>query len=424
MTTPATTRRKFLKASAATAAAPYVITSTALGANGRPPASERITFGFIGIGGMGNGNMGSFIGFPEVQGVAVCDVDTKKRNAAQAKVEKKYSHEKESGNYKGCDAYLDFRELTARTDIDAVMIATPDHWHALPAIDAAKNGKDIYSEKPMSLTIGEGRAMVNAVRRYGRVFQVGSQQRSSSNFRFACEMVQSGRIGKVHTVYVSVGGPSKDCYLPAEPVPEGLDWDRWIGPAPWRPYNKRIHPFSWRSFRDFSGGGMTDWGAHHFDIAQWGLGMQYSGPVEIIPPDGKDVKYLTYKYANGVTLYHRGGSKGIKFFGTDGWVEVSRGYLKTFPEELKDTPTQPGEVHLYESKNHRGNLLDCIKSRKKTICDVEIGCRSVTVCHLGNLAYWLKRPLKWNPDKEEFINDPEANRWLDRPKRGEWKLEV
>lgn len=417
-------RRKFLKSAASTLAAPYVITSTALGADGRPPASERITMGFIGVGGMGGGNLRSFIGFREVQGLAVCDVDTNRRVAAQQQIEKRYSRDKESGKYKGCEAYNDFRDLCARTDIDAVCIATPDHWHALSAIEAAKNGKDIYCEKPLSLTIREARAMVTAVRRYGRVFQTGSQQRSGGEFRFACEMVQSGRIGKILTINVNVGGPSGDCYNPPLPVPEGLDWNMWLGPAPWRHYSKGIHPYSWRGFRDYSGGGMTDWGAHQFDIAQWGMDMDNSGPVEVIPPNGKDVKRLTYKYANGTRMFHGGGGNGVVFTGENGKIEVNRGHLRTWPEELKKTPTLPGEVHLYNSRNHRGNLIDCIKTRKKPVADVEIGCRSVSVCHIGNIAYWLKRPLKWDPVKEEFIGDAEANRWLDRPRRAPWTLGV
>jgi len=416
-------RRDFLRgAGAAVAAGPWILPAASRGQDATPAAGDRITMGCIGVGGMGRGNMGAFMGFKQVQMVAVCDVDAKSREDARQAVEKHYAQDKESGVWKGCAAYNDFRELLAREDIDAVCIATPDHWHALIAIEAAKRGKDIYCEKPMTLTIAEARALVTAVRRYGRVFQTGSQQRSSHEFRFACEMVRSGRIGRLQTINANVGGPSSDCYLPAEPVPEGLDWDLWLGPAPWRPFHKSIHPFSWRSFRDYSGGGMTDWGAHHFDIAQWGLGMDESGPVEILPPDGKDRPKLTYVYANGVTLTHGGGSNGVLFTGTDGKVEVNRGYLKTWPEDLLKTPTQPGEVHLYLSRDHRGNFLDCVRSRQRPVCDVEIGCRSVTVCHLGNLAYWLKRPLRWDPAKEQFVGDAEASRWLDRPRRAPWRL--
>ena len=224
------------------------------------------------------------------------------REPAKQAVEEYYAQKAPSGSYKGCDAYIDFRDLLARQDIDAVIIGTPDHWHAIMAIEAARNGKDIYCEKPLSLTIGEARAMVNAVRRYNRVFQTGSQQRSESGFRFACELVRNGYIGEVKSVIANIGGPSGPCDLPGQPTPDFLEWDLWLGPAPWRTYNDKLHPARWRSFWDYSGGGMTDWGAHHFDIAQWGLGMDHTGPVEVLPPDGKDIKVLTFRYANGATL--------------------------------------------------------------------------------------------------------------------------
>ena len=428
MPTTELTRRDFLRSATASAiCGPYVITSSALGAGDATPASDRIAIGCIGIGGNGGGHLSRYLSSKETQVVAVCDVDGEKRAAALERAAKRYGDEIKSGAHKGVEAYNDFRELLARDDIDAVTISTPDHWHAIISIEAAKAGKDVYCEKPLSLTIGEGRAMVNAVRRYGRVFQTGSQQRSgyASRFRFACEMVRNGRIGKLLTAHVSVGGPSGDCYLPAEPVPEGLDWDMWIGPAPWRPYNAKIHPFRWRSFRDYSGGGMTDWGAHHFDIVQWALDMDNSGPTEIYPPDGKQHKKLTFVYANGAKLYHGGYERkgsGITFTGTEGKVHVSRTELHTEPESIMKTPTGPGEIHLQNSPNHAGNWLECIRTRRRPICDVEVGSRSVSVCHLGNLAYWLKRPLKWDPAKEEFVGDLEANRWVDRPKRAPWRL--
>ncbi len=427
-------RRGFLRsavASTATLAAaaavpiPAFIPASALGADGRPAPSDRIVMGGIGVGGMGRGNLGAFMGRPEVQVVAVCDVDASMRDEARKMVEDRYAKDAAAGSFKGCEAYNDFRDLLDRKDIDTVMIGTPDHWHALIGVAAAKAGKDIYCEKPLTLTIREGRELANAVRRYHRVFQTGSQQRSSSEFRFACEMVRNGRIGRLVSVNVSVGGPSADCYLPAEPIPEGLDWDMWLGPAPWRPYNKALHPFAWRSFRDYSGGSMTDWGAHHFDIAQWGLDMDGSGPVDITPPDGKDVKLLTFKYANGVPVCHGGNTGkagGVLFTGTEGTISVNRGKLFTEPEGLMKEPTRPGEIHLYKSPGHHADFIECVKSRKRPICDVEIGHRSVTVCHLGNIAYWLKRPLKWDPLKEQFVGDDEANRWLDRPRRAPWSL--
>ncbi len=395
------TRRAVFRAAASTAfAAPLVINAKAFGAN------DRITAGIIGLGGPAGGGGGG------TQTIAACDV----------RGDKLARHR---GN-KNVTLYTDFRELLARDDIDAVFIGTPDHWHAIPAIESAKAGKDIYCEKPMTLTIREARAMVTAVRRYGRVFQTGSQQRSEygGKFRFACEMVRNGRIGDLKRIHVNVGGSSRDCYEPAEPVPPGVDWDRWLGPAPYRPFNTRILK-GWRAYRDYSGGGMTDWGAHHFDIAQWALDMDNSGPREIIPPDGKDVRHLTYIYENGVEVLHgAGGGAGVVFYGTDGTIRVDRGKLETDPPSTMEKPTGPNEINLYNttSQGHKGNWAHCIRTRELPICDVEIGCRSVTVCHLGNIAYMLKRPLKWDPVKEEFIGDDEATRWLDRPKREPWTL--
>jgi len=411
-------RRRFLKAAAAGVAAPYVVSWSAYA----DAPNDQIALGAIGVGGMGNADLGSLLHRTRV--VAVCDVDRNNRAKTQQRVNNHYARLREKGEYKGCDAYGDFRELLARDDIDAVLIATPDHWHAITSITAAKAGKDIYCEKPLSLTVREARAMVNAVRRYGRVFQTGSQQRSQHNgvFRRAAEYVRSGRLGRIEKIGISVGGPSGNCNLPAEPVPEHLDWNMWLGPAPWRPYNRRLHPFSWRAFRDYSGGGMTDWGAHHFDIAQWAMDKDESGPVEVHPPDGKEYKRLTFIYDNGVRMTHGDGGKGIIFYGTEGKVEVWRGGIRGWPSDIIDTPLSPNEVHLRKSPGHHDDWVQCIRSRRRPICDVEVGCRSVTVCHLGNIAYWLKRPLEWDPVKEQIVGDDEANRWLARPKRAPWRL--
>ncbi|MDP6117062.1 MAG: Gfo/Idh/MocA family oxidoreductase [Planctomycetota bacterium] len=386
----------------------------------RPPPSERITMGIIGLGEMGDMHLGLFFGFSEVQILAVCDVDQSYRLRDKGRLDRLYSLQAgRRGSYKGTRAYRDYRELLARDDIDAVLIATPEHWHGIMGMDAARSGKDIYGEKPLCQTVHESRELVKAVRRYDTVFQTGSHQRSNGTFRFACEMVRSGRIGRVHTVHVGCGGPPEDCYLPEEPVPAGLDWDMWVGPAPYRPYNSKLHPKSWRPFRDFSGGGMTDWGAHMFDIAQWGLGMDHTGPTEILPPV-KGLRHVLFRYANGTEMIHDPDATGVRFVGVDGEIEVNRGYLKTTPDHLTKESTQPGEVFLTRSENHRANWLECIRTRRRPICDVEIGCRSVTVCHLGNIAYWLNRPLKWNPETERFINDEAANRLLDRPRRAPW----
>jgi len=420
-------RRRFLKAAVAVVGLPYVVRSSALGKDRDTAASERITLGFIGSGKQSQHLIRSFLNSPGTQMLAVCDVDKLKLQRGQKIAEDHYAG-KTGQPYKGCAAYGDFRELLARDDVDAVVISTPDHWHAITVIQSARAGKDIYCEKPLSQTIAEARAMVNAVRRYGRIFQTGSMQRSDWHFRLGCELVLNGYVGELKHVTVGVGGPPEDKPLPVEPVPDYLDWNMWVGPSPWRPYNSDLSPNisfdgfpNWRYHSDFGGGGMTDWGAHHFDIAQWGLGMDNSGPVEIIPPDGKDYKVLTYKYANGVTMT-RDNANGVLFTGTKGKVEVNRGYLRTEPGELKNQQISSNQIHLYECNNHYTDWLDAVRKRTKPICDIEVGCRSVTVCHLGNIAYRLKRPLKWDPQREEFVGDAEANGLLSRSMRSPWHL--
>jgi len=422
-------RRDFIKVTGAAAALPVIIPRSALGDAKRQAASERITLGFIGVGKMNRGHLGNFLEMKDVQVLAVCDVDTTRREAARKMVEQRYGKELKGGQHKGCAVYGDFRELLARKDIDAVVIATPDHWHTIPVLEACKAKKDIYCEKPLTLTIREAKAMIDAVRKYGRVFQTGSQQRSDKEFRLNCELVRSGRIGKVKTVNVDVGGPSRWCDLPEEKLEPGLNWDRWLGPAPGRPYNSILSPRgvhdhfpAWRNFREYSGGGMTDWGAHHFDIAQWGLGMDGSGPVEIIPPeDPKATKGLRYVYANGVEVVH-GPSGGVQFIGTEGEITVNRGHLSSKPDSIIQQPLGEKDVHLYHSPGHQRDWLNCIRSRERPICDVEIGARSVTVCHLGNLAYWNHRKLHWDPNQWQFVDDAAANEWLDRERRDPWQL--
>ena len=304
-----TSRRTFLRQAGTVAAAPYIISATALGVAGVPPPSDRITLGFIGVGMMGQGHHRRFLRHPETQVVGVCDVDTWRRETAQAATHEAYAAERRSGTYQGCAAYNDLRELLARDDLDAVVIATGDRWHGAASVLAAEAGKDIYCEKPMSLTIAEARAMVNAVRTYGRVFQTGLQQRSAHEFRLACGLAREGALGKISHVYIHFPGTSTEVNLPAEPVPEGLDWDLWLGPAPWRPFNSRFHIYGkpprvvpWDFCRDFGGRNLTSNAVHAFDMVQWGLGMDGSGPIEIIPPETGLVPDLTYKYAGGEIL--------------------------------------------------------------------------------------------------------------------------
>ncbi len=406
-------RRKFLSsltcAAVSTFAAPSIVRAGAIASAQGPSASDRVSIGFIGVGGMGSGHLGGYARNPKYPAVAICDVDASRREEAARGVGPE------------CGKHNDYRELLDRKDVDAVVIAVPDHWHALAAVHACEAGKDVYCEKPLSLTIAQARAMANAARRYGRVFQTGSQQRSSGEFLKACELVRSGRIGKVHTVLVNVWGTSRPCTLPAEETPAGMDWDRWIGPAPWRPFSKGLHPFNWRGYRDFSGGMMTDWGAHHLDIAQWGLGMDGSGPVEILPPGGKN--HVTYRYQSGVIVRcGELGVNGVQFAGDGGKITVNRGYFHAEPEDAAAEPLGPGEVRLYHSPGHHEDWRQCIWSRERPIADVEIGARSVTVCHLGNIAIWLGRKLRWDPLKEEIVGDAEAARWLDRPMRAPYHL--
>jgi predicted dehydrogenase len=422
-------RRQFVKQLSSAAAAvigfPYVMT---LSAGGTKP-SEKITLGFIGVGKQGSGLLWHFLQRDDCRVVAACDVDEQKLERALEMVGEIY------GRDAGCAGYGDFRELLGRSDIDGVVIAVPEHWHAIISIDAGKSGKDVYCEKPLALTITEARQMVNAARRYSRVFQTGTMQRSDGKFRLASELVSGGYIGEVKEVRLYLGSGSFPIYpvacdLPGEPVPEYLDWEMWLGPAEWRPYNSRIAPPiedkewpHWRDYEEYAGGLMTDWGAHHFDIAQWGLGMDESGPVEVHPEDGKDYPMLTYRYANGVTVVRDDtmSSRSIIFTGSEGEVEVSRELLRTKPQSLIRQRIEP-EKRLYESNNHYGNWLECMRSRQRPICDVEIGCRSLTVCHLGIIAKRLGRGLKWNPAAERFINDAEADRMLSRPMRSPWNM--
>lgn len=431
---PRPSRRDFLKRGAAFAAAafPAIIPGRALGLNGATPPSDRIAVGFIGVGKMNRGHLQSFRADRSVQVTALCDVWSDRLEMAREETEDYYARRDAIPGYKGCATYGDYRELCADPNVDAVIIATPNHWHALNAVEAARQGKDIYLEKPLARTIGEGQAIRDAVRRHGRILQTGSQQRSDSAFRLACELVRNGRIGKVTEVFVNVAGPPEEFYAPAEPTPEPLDWDMWLGPAPWRPYNAIICPDHtydgwprWRDFRDYAGGMMTDFGAHHYDIAQWALGMDHTAPVEIIPPDGKDHPRLTYVYANGIRMYHGGAASGaaVEFVGTEGRVRVNRGqFLETDPPHLRHERIGPNEIPLYDSPNHKDNWLEGIRTRREPICPVEVGHNTATVCHIGNIAYWLGRPLRWDPEAEHFPGDPDANRLIHRPMRAPWKL--
>jgi predicted dehydrogenase len=438
-----TSRRDFLKSStAATAAitasavaAPLIVHSSVLGDKTAAPANSRIRMGFIGMGKQMGGHFSWCMNSKEVEVVAICDVDTTRREHAG----KRYAdHMKRLGRKDApkLDMYVDYNKIIERQDIDAVLIATPDHWHAIMIIEAVQSGKDVYCEKPLTLTIHEAEQCVKVVRKHKAVFQTGSQQRNEFRgwFKKAAAYVRAGRIGQVRTITVGVNGPSKWCDLKEEKMEPGLDWERWIGPAPMRPYNSILSPRGvhnhyprWRSYREYSGGMMTDIGAHHYDIAQWGLGMDGSGPVEIIPPRDKNAERgVTYVYENGVRMVH-GGPSGITFVGDKGIIEVDRNRIRSLPGDIFEKPLGDNDKEEFASYNHKQNWVDCIHSRKSPAADVHIGASTVTVCHLGNHAYWNDRKLHWDPKNWTFVTadgkpDLEANKWLDRERRGKYQL--
>ena len=417
-----TTRRQFLRQSAVVlgAAATSTLALPAILRAGEPP-SDQIRIGCIGVGNQGGGNLKKVIKHV----VAVCEVDQDRLAAAQAQVAKATGRD--------CAAYGDFRKLLDRNDIDAVVVTTPDHWHALPTIQACQAGKDVYCEKPLTLFIGEGQAMVAAARRYDRVVQTGSQQRSDDRFRLACELVRSGRIGKVQTVKCGISKVNfKGPPVPDSDPPKELDYEFWLGPAPHVPYNEKHVHYNFRFFWNYSGGQQTNWGAHHLDIAQWGLGTDETGPVSIeatarYEPTGMyevpEWSNVVYKYADGVVMHcghdYRGGTL---FEGDRGTIFVNRKELVATPSEILDTPLADSDVHLYQSDSHFQNWLDCIKSRRRPICDVAIGHRSATVCHLGNIAIRTGRKITWDPAAEQIVGDEEATGLAQRPYRSPWQL--
>ena len=418
-------RRSFLQHGlAASLAAPAILAHPARAA--RVAEGQPIRLGFIGVGTQGRYLLGNCLNRAEVRVTAVCDVDSNRRANAGRIVRDHYA---KKGTPAACAEHLDFRDLLARGDVDAVVIATPDHWHAPVGILAAKAKKDIYCEKPLTQTIEEARELVKAVRRNRVVFQTGSMQRSSREFRRACQLVRNGAIGKLTEIQVAVGGPGRWCDLPGEPMEPGLDWNLWLGPAPWREYHSELSPRgvhthfpNWRTYREYGGGMVTDWGAHHFDIAQWALGMDESGPVEVIPPpDPKATHGARILYADGTPVIHVNGN-GVTFTGTEGKIHVNRGKFESTPESLVETPLDQHKIRLYESNDHIGDWLSCIRTRKRPICDVEVGARTVSVCHLVNIAYWTRQHLKWDPRKELFTQGDNA--WKTRTYRDPWSLKT
>jgi len=422
-------RRKFLTDAAKATLAFTIIPRFVLGGKGYLPPSDRINLGFIGTGKQGRSLLHSFA--DKAQIVAGADVDKKKLALFQSLTEKAYAAAIDKTAYKGFKGYANFTGLLQRKDIDAIVIATPDHWHAVHTVMAANAGKHVYCEKPLAHSIEEGRAMVNAMKKNNKILQTGSMQRSWKNFRQACELVRNGYIGIIKEVLVNVGDPAIPSNLGGEPVPEYLNWEEWVGPAPLLPYNsvfsppveQDIYP-NWRLYKEYGGGMVSDWGAHMFDIAQWGLGMDKTGPVKFLPPEGSAMKGLVMVYENGVQVKHQdfGRNYGVRFIGDKGRIDISRDYLDSDPANIATASIKPGEIQLYNSSDHYLNWLDCIKTGKQPVCDAETGHRTSSVCCLANIAYWLRKPLNWDPVKEQFTNSSEGNQLVKANIRGKWKI--
>jgi hypothetical protein len=429
-----TSRRRFLRQTAGLASAawavPSLVPASALGRSGAMSPNERITMGFIGVGTQGGGHLlggawtyvaGGYAGRKEVQVLAVCDVWRDRRERACKRVNDHYTEVYGATGYKSCQAYNDFRQVLDRSDIDAVLIASPAHWHATMAVMAAQAGKDIYCEKPTSVTIRESQGVLAAVRRYGRVFQAGTQQRSEydGKFRRACEFVRSGRIGQLKEIYAYRDGggifwPRR--FGQGQPVPAGFDWDLYLGPAPWIPYEGQSgpHPFDI---------GELNWGQHHYDIVQWAADADETGPVEIFMEGDRSA----YKYASGVVVHGKpypnepiGGEGGACFVGTQGRIAVDRNALVSDPPDIVREPLRPDEVHLYYTDSHSGNFLECVRTRKRPICDIGVAHRAASALLLGGVAKQLNRTLRWDPQIEHFTNDDEADRLLSIAKRAPW----
>jgi predicted dehydrogenase len=450
-------RRGFLKTAASTLAAPYVITSTALGRGLIPPASERVTLGFIGVGGRGNALAYSFLRIPEAQCVAVCDCFTSRQESAVKSFDDFYANRDGKGAYKGCTRYGDFRDVLAREDIDGVVIATPDHWHVPLAMHAIRAGKDVYVEKPLSTAVSWNKAMRKSVHRYGAVFQYGTQQRSSPRFRFVCELVRNGYIGELERIEVwcpgmaapgwyettSKGGGSTE----AIPVPDGLDYDMWIGPAPMSPYTKdRCTEWGAYHVYDNALGFIAGWGVHPLDIAQWGNDTELTVPLEYtgtgkIPVEGLfdtisdwdmhlgykngvKLRYMNTKTAKDVVTYRPFLDHGTTFFGSEGWLSVDRGSPGTHASDPKllEVEIKPGEERLYASDNHFKNFVDCIRTRRPTAGTVDVAVQSDIISHLCDICIRTGRDVTWNPDEENVVGDEAASRMLHRGLRSPWRL--
>lgn len=436
-------RRQFLKQAAVSAACtvgfPYFVPSSALGRDGAVAPSNRVALGSIGVGVKGRANTRGLMSFG-AQMVAICDVDEKNRQKSLQEIKNHYA--KKQAQYKDCTAYNDFRNLLARDDIDAVMIATPDHWHVPIAIAAVKAGKDIYVEKPLGMTIEEGQALREVVHQHKAVFMHGTEQRTMKQFRFACELIRNGRLGDLKTIKVAVPGGFATGVQKTMPIPEGFDYDMWLGPAQWKPYTwERCTGgaggwgHGWYFISDYATSGfVAGWGVHHMDMAQWALNADNSGPVEIhgrgtFPKEGIFDTPLTwnidFKYANGVNVNftdNKQNKQGVLYEGTEGWIHVTRSSIDAHPKSLLKSVIGPNEIHLYKCDNDDKNFLDCVKSRSETAAPIEAAHRSTSVCYLGYISMLLGQKLQWNPQAERFVNNSNADRFLSRSMRSPWHL--
>jgi len=401
--------------------------------------SERIALGFIGTGDHGvQMNLRSFLPQPDAQVVALCDVDQARLDSARDLVVRAYAEDTRSGKYAGVFATRDWREVVVRDDIDALVVSTPDHWHVIPSIAAAKAGKDVFCEKPLALTVREGRVLSDAMMRYGRIFQTASENRSKQNFLRAAELVRNGRIGRLCRMQTWLPvDPHQLAHLnrlhAPEPVPAGFDYDMWLGPAPEAAYTPGRCHYHFRWISDYSGGSLTDWGAHLNDIAQWANDSETTGPVSVegrgvFPREGlynTAVEWdIRYEYANGVTLECRNGPPCIRFEGTMGWIQCGWDTFEASLPDLSKTVIGPEECRLRTCpQREQRDFLDCVKSRRPTYAPAEVGHRTATISHIGNIAMILGRKLRWNPNDERFVNDMAADRMLTRPMRSPWRLE-
>ncbi|MBN1996084.1 Gfo/Idh/MocA family oxidoreductase [candidate division KSB1 bacterium] len=434
-------RRCFLKSAAVTVAAagfPTIVPSSVLGRSGVVPPSDRIVMGAIGVGSMGSGHLRSFLGYDDVYMAAVCDVRASHRDRAKERVDQKYGDT-------ACAVYNDFREMLARDDIDAVFIAVPDHWHVLIGLEAARRGKHMYYEKPLAISIKEGKMIREAVHRYNVVFQFGTQQRSDERFRMTCELVRNGRIGELQSIMIGSANYQPIPNQPAQPVPEGFDYDMWLGPAQYAPYTFERCTRQWTLIYDYSLGCVSGaWGIHPVDIAQWANDADNTGPITVegagqVPNDGLYDTAIAWEvehqYANGVKLIHmdmKTAEKraeqfllhwmGMLFLGTEGWIYVAREFIETSPRTLLRTKFGPNDIRLPASKSQRRNFLDCVRSKRTPISPIDTAIRSDVVCHQADIAIRLGRRLTWDPQKEHFINDTDANRLMHRPRRSPWHL--